>query len=458
MSTPTTARGALLRRAGTLLVAAALVGAPATSAFADPTASPTASPTRGGEPDGIRLRRSPSPERHGHVTAERDPHHQPVGHHVAEPQRPGPLAERQRAADQPQRATPSAADHPGPGRTSARASPPALASAADSAPGRVRRRLHRAARSPPATTTTSTRSSGLPDSPSRQHDRRHPRARRAPAPAGPGRRLARLRSRTTSVDYTGFGLRPRLCRSAREALLAVAVAQGIDPDCLRWLRPARQRCRRLEDAERSLLRPAGRLRFRRLLEHLRPVARAHRACIRAGEPVSADVRRLPARPAVRRRRLPAAHGRAGCAPTRRRRRPRRHGHGGPGPHRRRSAPAADGRRRASTTSTARRQGASGGAQQRRRGVNANTTGRGRRRPSSPAAAPPQRAAAVSLPRPTLQYGCDFARRPLRGGIALLRRPRRSRRPPAATPTSVDTDRRSTAQAARSRWPRTRWRG
>ncbi len=43
MSTPTTARGALLRRAGTLLVAAALVGAPASAAFADPTASPTTS-------------------------------------------------------------------------------------------------------------------------------------------------------------------------------------------------------------------------------------------------------------------------------------------------------------------------------------------------------------------------------------------------------------------------------
>ena len=41
MSTPTTARGALLRRAGTLLVAAALVGAPTTSALADPTATPT---------------------------------------------------------------------------------------------------------------------------------------------------------------------------------------------------------------------------------------------------------------------------------------------------------------------------------------------------------------------------------------------------------------------------------
>ena len=39
----TTARGALLRRAGTLLVAAALVGAPATAALADPTASPSTS-------------------------------------------------------------------------------------------------------------------------------------------------------------------------------------------------------------------------------------------------------------------------------------------------------------------------------------------------------------------------------------------------------------------------------
>src|SRR5690348_3637959 len=58
MSTPTTARGALLRRAGTLLVAAALVGAPATSALADPTpdAGPTAtvsaSPTPSDTPSG----------------------------------------------------------------------------------------------------------------------------------------------------------------------------------------------------------------------------------------------------------------------------------------------------------------------------------------------------------------------------------------------------------------------
>ena len=52
MSTPTTARGALLRRAGTLLVAAALVGAPATNALADPTATPTgtAGPTAPASP------------------------------------------------------------------------------------------------------------------------------------------------------------------------------------------------------------------------------------------------------------------------------------------------------------------------------------------------------------------------------------------------------------------------
>jgi hypothetical protein len=60
MSTPTTARGALLRRAGTLLVAAALVSAPAASALADPTtglstdavptASSSASPTPSASP------------------------------------------------------------------------------------------------------------------------------------------------------------------------------------------------------------------------------------------------------------------------------------------------------------------------------------------------------------------------------------------------------------------------
>jgi hypothetical protein len=42
MSTPTTARGAVLRRAGTLFAAAALVAAPAATAFADPTLEPSA--------------------------------------------------------------------------------------------------------------------------------------------------------------------------------------------------------------------------------------------------------------------------------------------------------------------------------------------------------------------------------------------------------------------------------
>ena len=83
MSTPTTARGALLRRAGTLLVAAALVGAPATSAFADPTASPTASPTADAGPTASA---SASPTPTATAAGRPDPHDQPVGHHVAEPE------------------------------------------------------------------------------------------------------------------------------------------------------------------------------------------------------------------------------------------------------------------------------------------------------------------------------------------------------------------------------------
>ena len=64
MSTPTTARGALLRRAGTLLVAAVLIGAPASAALADPTAGPTAeaSPTASVSAT-TDARRRPSPSR-----------------------------------------------------------------------------------------------------------------------------------------------------------------------------------------------------------------------------------------------------------------------------------------------------------------------------------------------------------------------------------------------------------
>ena len=60
MSTPTTARGVLLRRAGTLLVAAALVGAPASAAFADPAASPTPSTSLDAAPTAYASA-SPSP-------------------------------------------------------------------------------------------------------------------------------------------------------------------------------------------------------------------------------------------------------------------------------------------------------------------------------------------------------------------------------------------------------------
>ena len=87
MSTPTTARGALLRRAGTLLVAAALVGAPAASALADPTTGPStdAVPTASS---------SASPTPSASPSAEAEPHDQPDGHPVAEPHRPGSVAER----------------------------------------------------------------------------------------------------------------------------------------------------------------------------------------------------------------------------------------------------------------------------------------------------------------------------------------------------------------------------
>ena len=61
MSTATTSRGALLRRAGTLLVAAALVGAPASAAFADPTASPTTTSTTADAVPTASASASPSP-------------------------------------------------------------------------------------------------------------------------------------------------------------------------------------------------------------------------------------------------------------------------------------------------------------------------------------------------------------------------------------------------------------
>ena len=66
MSTPTTARGAVLRRAGTLLLSAALVGAPATRALADTTAEP--SPTASGTTS-ASVTASPSPSATGSATS-----------------------------------------------------------------------------------------------------------------------------------------------------------------------------------------------------------------------------------------------------------------------------------------------------------------------------------------------------------------------------------------------------
>ncbi|MFL6152265.1 MAG: LPXTG cell wall anchor domain-containing protein [Ornithinibacter sp.] len=74
MSTPTTPRAALLRRAGTLLVAAALVGAPASAAFADPTASPTTTASVDAVPTAAAVASpSPSTTASGEATASTDP-------------------------------------------------------------------------------------------------------------------------------------------------------------------------------------------------------------------------------------------------------------------------------------------------------------------------------------------------------------------------------------------------
>ena len=111
MSTPTTARGALLRRAGTLLVAAALVGAPASAALADPT------PAR-------PRRRQPHGIRHGDGHARREPvgrgepHHRPVG---TRRRRPPPARPRHRAPPPPHQ--PVAAS-PSPSASSSAAPPP----------------------------------------------------------------------------------------------------------------------------------------------------------------------------------------------------------------------------------------------------------------------------------------------------------------------------------------------
>ena len=75
------------------------------------------------------------------------------------------------------------------------------------------------------------------------------------------------------VAYTGFGDPTEVYAGAVAKLLNVAIAQGIDPaavggfDLVSTLTGPRA-------AERPLLR---RLRLRRLLEHLRPVLRPHRA-------------------------------------------------------------------------------------------------------------------------------------------------------------------------------------
>src|SRR6478752_1907319 len=89
MSTLTTARCALLRRAGTLLVAAALVGAPATSAFADPTASRAVSPSAEASPTASSSA-SPSPSATATATGEPTPTSSPSATTSPSPSDPAP--------------------------------------------------------------------------------------------------------------------------------------------------------------------------------------------------------------------------------------------------------------------------------------------------------------------------------------------------------------------------------
>src|SRR6478735_10862925 len=106
MSTLTTARGALLRRAGTLLVAAALVGAPATSAFADPTATPAVSPSAEASPTASSSA-SPSPSATATATGEPTPTTSPSATTSPSPSDPAPSPSASGSPTAPA-ATPSA--------------------------------------------------------------------------------------------------------------------------------------------------------------------------------------------------------------------------------------------------------------------------------------------------------------------------------------------------------------
>ncbi len=122
MSTPTTARGVLLRRAGTLLVAAALVGAPASAALADPTANPTTSTSVDAAPTApASASPSPSVTASGVATPSSDPSATPT----QGPSDPAPSPSPSDSAP-----SPSPSDTTSPSAPAPSASPSASASTA----------------------------------------------------------------------------------------------------------------------------------------------------------------------------------------------------------------------------------------------------------------------------------------------------------------------------------------
>ena len=226
MSTPTTARGALLRRAGTLLVAAALVGAPATSAFADPTATPTASPTSDAGPTASA---SASPTPTATASDDADAHDQPVGHHrrrARATRPPSPSASATPTSPAPT-ASPTAS-----GLTGLRARWPHQRRR----PALPRRDRPRAVTRPWSPPTTSRQqlaatgyllqSFGFPD-PGLTAD-----AVLALDAAGTGQDAAAAATQKLvddPVGYTGFGDPAEVYAGSVAKLLNIAVAQGIDP-------------------------------------------------------------------------------------------------------------------------------------------------------------------------------------------------------------------------------------
>jgi LPXTG-motif cell wall-anchored protein len=242
MSTPTTARGALLRRAGTLLVAAALVGAPASAAFADPTASPTTTSTSVDTAPTAPAPASPSPSdtASGGATPSADSSVTPTQSPTDPATSPSPSDPAPSPSDTTSPSVPAPSASPS-------ASPPASPSSTTLTrllPGGRTTALGPNAAAGPATSSDPAllaahylqqqlaatgyllQSSGFPD-PGLTAD-----AILALDAAGTGQTAAAAATQKLvddPVGYTGFGDPTEVYAGSVAKLLNIAVAQGIDP-------------------------------------------------------------------------------------------------------------------------------------------------------------------------------------------------------------------------------------